>query len=189
MYNSKLSVYNEPLHFKSALDGDEFIPVHVCPGCSEGRHLVPSNSFLPTPFLPRVTIFSPVSKARVSKRVYHSTNCVISSSVWSERERGIWTGNVIWGAKEGTPTDGTVHGLMPASTDAMQSGKEPFQNASGAKGMTALPWVQTIRTSHDFKTQWARKIVIELCLGCCAEVIFAFLEEGGGFCFFLRQGC
>lgn len=42
-YNSKLSVYNEPLHFKSAFDGDEFIPVHVCPGCSEGRHLVAPN--------------------------------------------------------------------------------------------------------------------------------------------------
>lgn len=57
---------------------------------------------------------------------------------------------------------------MPAATHAMQSGEEPFENASGAKGMPALSWVQTIWTrpihqssvvhleqindSHDVKT-------------------------------------
>lgn len=51
---------------------------------------------------------------------------------------------------------------MPTGAHTMQSGKEPFENASGAKGMAALPWVQTIWTRHDLETQRARKIIFKL---------------------------
>ena len=38
---------------------------------------------------------------------------------------------------------------MPAATDAMQSGEEPFEDASGAEGMPAMPWVQAIHALCD----------------------------------------
>jgi hypothetical protein len=47
--------------------------------------------------------------------------------------------------------------------------------------MTALPWVQTIWTRHDLKTQWARKIVFKLPYGGFLQPFFVFFEQLGSF--------